>query len=229
MGLAGCWAVMAACHVFPKSAPTGPPGPPGPPGPGLKEVVIQPAPGESRGRDNAICASRGQQGNLPALSLGTDAHGHESRMLFYFDVRDTGLTADNTLVSAVLVLFPNPTFCAAKRLSAHVYPLTRPWQENSATWEKADSATPWDTPGGDFIPSLPLGGFWVENMNALNAPRVEIHLDPTLVQSWLNGHPNNGFLVRADLDSQAGAVVTFYSRKFGLDPSKRPLLKIIYK
>jgi hypothetical protein len=220
---------LQACQMAPKAGQAGPPGPQGIPGAGYAEVVIQPAPGETRGRGIMICSARGQQGRLPSLSLGLEKNGNLNRMLFYFDLTQAGLPPQATILSAILILYPNTTFCGAGRITAHVYPLTRAWTEENATWMYADSKGRWETDGGDYLAALPLGGFWAEGMNLQTAPCVEIHLDPTTVQNWYNGYPNYGMLIKVDAETGFTNMVTFFSREYSLNPTKRPQLKIIYK
>lgn len=220
---------LPACQPPAKVVQAGPPGPQGPPGSGYAEVVIQPAPGESRGRGITLCSSRGRQGQLPSLSLGLEKSSNINRMLFYFDLSQAGLPTNATVISAILILYPNTRFCSAGRISAHVYPLTRAWTEEDATWLYADAKSRWDNDGGDYLAGLPMGGFWAEGMNLQTAPWVAVYLDPTTVQGWLNGYPNYGLLIKADVEAGLDNMVTFFGREYSLNPTKRPQLKIIYK
>jgi hypothetical protein len=220
---------LQACQPPAKVVQTGPPGPQGPPGAGYNEVLIQPSPGEGRGHDAMLSSLRGKQGKLPALSLGVEKNGNTNRIIFYFDLAQAELPPQATILEAVLILYPNNSFCSGNRITAHVYPLGRPWVEDDVTWLYADPKTRWDAEGGDYISSLAMGGFWAEAMNLQTTPRIEIHLDPTTVQGWLNGYPNYGLIIKSDLETGAENLVTFYSREYGLNPSKRPALKIIYK
>jgi hypothetical protein len=220
---------LPACQPAPKVVQVGPPGPQGPPGSGYAEVVIQPAVGEGRGRGTMICSARGQQGRLPSLSMGVEKNGNINRLLYYFDVAQAGLPANATVISAILILYPNPTFCSPGRITAHVYPVTKAWTEDEATWMYADSKGRWDNDGGDFLTGLPMGGFWAEGMNLQTASCVEVYLDPTTVQGWLNGYPNYGMLIKADVEAGLANMVTFLGREYTLNPSKHPQLKLIYK
>jgi hypothetical protein len=227
--LAGALVFLSACQPPARVVQVGPPGPQGPPGSGYAEMVIQPAPEESRGRGTMICSARGKQGRLPSLSLGVEKNGNVNRLLFYFDLTQAGLPAQATILSAILILYPNNMFCAAGRITAHVYPVTRAWTEEDATWMYADPKARWDNDGGDYLGALPMGGFWAEGMNLQTAPCVAVHLDPTTVQGWFNGFPNYGLIIKADAEAGWANMVTFYGREYSLNPSKRPQLKIIYK
>ncbi|NTV52165.1 MAG: DNRLRE domain-containing protein [Candidatus Firestonebacteria bacterium] len=221
--------LFSACRRPANVVQVGPPGPQGPAGSGYAEAVIQPVPGESRGRGTMICSSRGKQGRLPSLSLGLEKNGNINRLLFYFDLAQAGLPAQATILHAILILYPNTTFCGPGRITAHVYPVTKAWTEEDATWIYADLAGRWDNDGGDYLAALPLGGFTAEGMNLQTAPCLEVHLDPTTVQNWFNGYPNYGLLIKADMEAGGSNMVTFFGREYSLNPSKRPQLKIIYK
>lgn len=176
-----------------------------------------------------LSSMRDKQGKLPVLSLGAEKNSNVNRIALYFDVTQSGLPANATVLAAILILQPNNAFCSPGRISAHVYPLLKPWVEDDTTWLYADTKTRWDSDGGDFLTSLPMGGFWAEGLNLQTAPKIEIYLDPTLVQGWINGNPNYGMIIHADLEIGMENMVTFYSREYSLNPSKRPALKIIYK
>ncbi len=95
-----------------------------------------------------------------------------------------------------------------------IYKVTTLWNENSVTWNY-----PWLNPGGDF-----------DNLHAYaNFPPVQsncmLTIDLTdLVQEWINGSPNYGFL----LYSTGPNHILRYSSKENITPAEHPKLHISY-
>ena len=79
----------------------------------------------------------------------------------------------------------------------HLHPLTNSWQEDSATWNVAETGRSWATPGGDYDPALSV-------LASLPASTPNwIVIDLTSLVSNQEGHlksniAENGLLLRAD-------------------------------
>ncbi len=222
--------VIAGCG---KTGPVGPEGPqgakgdPGQTGPGLAEVMLQPGPGELCGKDNSIDSTIGNYGMQPMVAFGYSTASHSAaRGLFYFDVAKAGLPAGATITDAILILHPSGGSTAGNLLSAHVYPVAKEWTETASTWSAATSVTNWNTPGGDFATANAIGSFYVDP--ATTAP-IQVRLNATVVQGWLNGQINHGILIKSDDEGTADSEIGVFSRDYSVDPGKRPALKILYK
>jgi hypothetical protein len=96
----------------------------------------------------------------------------------------------------------------------YLYRLTSPWSEGSVTWN-----SPWLLPGGDFDSSQAFASFLPNQAGCM----LEIDLTD-LVQTWVNGTPNYGFL----LYSTGPNHILRYSSKENADAVEHPKLDIIY-
>lgn len=223
---------LAGCA--PKTGPLGPmgpqgePGTQGPEGPGYSEVTLQPGPGDdSSGKDNLIGPATGNNGGSTTIGFGySTAISNTYRTLIYFDVTQAGLPAGATIVDAILTLYPSSGSTAGNLLTAHLYPITKTWTESASTWTAATSTTNWASAGGDFIDTASIGAFTVD---VSTTSKIDIHLDVSYVQNWVNGQVNYGFIVKSDKESSPDANLAVYSRDYSIDTSKRPALKLIYK
>jgi hypothetical protein len=226
----GVWLMISLALVAcrPGHVPAPVVGPRGPAGAGFQEAVLQPGPDVSTGRDCTLCVDRGQEGSQPFLSLGADKRGSIQRSLLYFDIAQAGLPADAVVTVAILSLFPNGVFSSPAACAVHAYPIVRDWTEKDATWYYASPKTAWNRPGGDYAASVPVGGALFDNLQQADL-RLDLYLDPGLVQGWLRGQPNRGLLLKADDESHGENLISCFSRNYPNDPSKRPVLRILYK
>jgi len=214
-----------------KTGPVGPSGPggskgdPGPVGPGYSSVVMQPGPADTSGKDTLINAISTDMGEAPAIGFGYSAAAGITRALIYFDVTKANLPTDAVIVDAVLTLHPNMGGSAGNILACHLYPVSRDWDETSATWTAATSLINWSTPGGDYVGSLAIGSFVVDPV--FTAP-IAVHVNPDTIQNWLRGHVNKGFIIKSDNESGVDSGMSVYSREYSIDPTKRPSLRLIY-
>ncbi|NLS77449.1 MAG: DNRLRE domain-containing protein [Chloroflexi bacterium] len=132
----------------------------------------------------------------------------------------SNIPANATVTSAVLRLYP---FQAGNAATLKAYKVNRPWEESTATWIKATSATTWATAGclsvpgdhaSDLAASAPLttAGTWVS-------------LDLTaLAQLWVANPESNQGVV---LLPEGGTSFYFASTQYS-DPSKRPQFQISF-
>lgn len=101
--------------------------------------------------------------------------------------------------------------------SVSVHRVTRPWNDNAATWNSATSIlSPWDSAGGDYTP----GNAAATTINANGSYVWDI---TALVDGWVNNRfPNNGLLMRADGPSQQARFYGFKSA------GAKPVLRVTY-
>lgn len=231
VAMAICLMLLAGCSkenpVGPKGD-TGDTGPTGPAGPGYAEMVLQPGPDDATGKDNFIGSKASNLGMATNLGFGYSTSGVNAyRALIYFNVASgTPLATTNTVVEAILTLYPEGGTTAGNLLTAEIYPLTRDWTESGSTWTAATGTTSWTTPGGDYVTDAKLGQFTVD---PTSTTRIDVYLDPSYVQNWINGHVNYGMVIKSTSESGADSNISVFSRNYSVDSSKRPALKIIYK
>jgi hypothetical protein len=96
----------------------------------------------------------------------------------------------------------------------YIYRLTSPWSEESVTWN-----SPWSTPGGNFDVSQAYASFYPNQTSCM----LEIDLTE-LVQEWVDGTPNYGFL----LYSTGPNHILRYSSKESTAAVEQPKLDINY-
>lgn len=95
-----------------------------------------------------------------------------------------------------------------------LYRITSQWDEGTTTWN-----SPWMNPGGDYDNSHAYASFYPNQSNCMLA------IDLTdLVQEWVNGTPNYGFL----LYSIGPNHILRYASKENGDANQFPKLSVTY-
>ena len=117
----------------------------------------------------------------------------------------------STVTSATLYLYEED-----EKLDqvTYIYKVTSGWDEGSVTWN-----SPWINPGGDFDNSYAYASFLPNQTDCM------LTIDITeLVQEWVNGTPNHGFL----LYSTGPNHILRYSSKENSTVEQHPKLSIAY-
>jgi len=150
----------------------------------------------------------------PYLLVGS-WEGQEARSLLAFeenlpDTLGTPLTAASLNLIAYSQVSDDSILISA-------YPLETPWSDSTATWQY-----PWTTAGGDHAAEPIAEGLFateggVEFEMEFNAAGV------ALVQSWLDGGPNRGIILKAD-GLEDDRMKYFYSE----DTPYYPYLKMVF-
>ncbi|MBN2546258.1 MAG: DNRLRE domain-containing protein [Spirochaetes bacterium] len=103
--------------------------------------------------------------------------------------------------------------------------LTRSWIETQATWNEAETGTPWATidGGGDFGPSV--ASYTVYEFSAYGF--VSFNLPGSLVKKWItNPNENYGILIKVSSESGDPKLISFSSSEDTV--SYRPMLTVYY-
>jgi len=151
-----------------------------------------------------------------------DVLGYEDiKALVRFDL--SSIPAGTTITSATLSLYNYAHLSSATGGALNVYPVSRPWVESEATWNRYSAGGIWTVPGmqaGTDYATSPSTSITIDTSTG-----VWRSFDVTaIVQSWLNGtRPNNGFVVRSPTN---GVKPLFYSSGYATDPTLRPKLTI---
>ncbi len=209
--------------------PQGPEGAAGPAGRGYDEVIMQPGPHDSSGKDINIGASCNYYGDSPLLYVGYSS----DRALLYFDVTQSGLPTGANIIDAILTITCESSNATNNDyITCKIYPMTTEWSDSvdpsqNANWIKKNATQNWKTPGGDYLSASPLGEISLTPQYANADKRAEIYLNPSYVQSWINGNDNYGIIIVAENEGNtiATASLSFISRD---GTSNRPSLKLIY-
>jgi hypothetical protein len=147
-------------------------------------------------------------GGLFSLSVYNDGTDNIQRSFVLFDL---SAVPPGGITKAVLRFTDRDLGYTGNGKAVYAYRTTAPWSETQITWNRRTTASPWHTPGGDFV-----GTTGVQNSSpyaaALDDPATRsVSLDvTTLVKQWLAGtHPNYGFAIT----SQTGNQLHFHARE----------------
>ncbi|UCD97394.1 MAG: DNRLRE domain-containing protein [Chloroflexota bacterium] len=120
-------------------------------------------------------------GSMQDIEVRPD-NGANRRGLIRFNL--SSIPPGSKVTKATLYLFERDRRLEQVTL---LYKITSPWDEDSATWN-----FPWLNPGGDFNSSHPYASFPPIQSNCILAIDLTV-----LVQEWVNGVHNYGFLLYA--------------------------------
>ncbi|WP_449657717.1 golvesin C-terminal-like domain-containing protein [Streptomyces acidicola] len=157
----------------------------------------------------------------PWLMVGNNSATYgNSRALAKFPSLDLPSTA--RVVDADVKMWSFTTVPGGSGARYELRPLTRDFDEATATWQKADSATSWTTAGGD------TGAAVADNGNFTNDP-VSREWDVTsMVQGWVKT-PASQRGVMVKLADEAGVQErSLFVSTEGVEPRLRPRLAVTY-
>ncbi|MEU8887834.1 DNRLRE domain-containing protein [Streptomyces sp. NPDC048442] len=158
------------------------------------------------------------------LSVGNNSRTEgTTRSAFKFPTDSIPDTA--TVLQSQVQLWGAETTTGTKGATYELAPLSRDFAEASATWNKADAATAWTKPGGDFGPAVSdsVGGITSE---------VGRHTwDATsLTQKWIEKPSDNkGALIKLNNEAATAAQErTMFLSAEAAEERLRPQLRVIY-
>jgi len=175
------------------------------------------------------------------LFAGVTASGFLRRTLLRFDVSGIPAGARVTAARLRLTITKEPLFPPSAKFG--VYRLLEPWGEGAsdalgeegsgapsepgdATWLHREYATTaWASSGGDTTANPSAKVTLAPGLGPAEWSSHALALD---VQSWVDGAPNNGWLIRALDEGQPLNAKRFNSREH-LDGTTRPLLEVEYE
>ncbi len=166
----------------------------------------------------------------PTNNYGTNTYGNgmgfysdTKRSLIKFDVSD--VPSEAIVTSAVLRLYMSKV--SADR-TVQAYQVLQPWTQMGSTWEIYDTGSDWNSDGCDGVgtdhASALAGSLAVTTAD--EDDWIEISLDASLVQGWVDGTiTNNGVLLK--VDNETSGEMRFQPENYSTS-TLRPQLVIEY-
>ncbi|WP_232837440.1 DNRLRE domain-containing protein [Lentzea terrae] len=156
----------------------------------------------------------------PWLQVGNNGTTYgKTRASVKFD----GLTAippGTTITDADLSLWAFYSNGSGATFDAH--PLTKPFVENEATWNRASTATAWTTPGGDIATRADFVS------GVTDKPTWHVWENAPMVQGWVDTpSSNNGVQIKVRDEASVQQRVLFLSDE-AAEPMLRPTLAVSY-
>ncbi len=142
------------------------------------------------------------------------SRGCEIRTIFYAPFDETpDPEAGPYILSLYLKRAINCSGC-----TINIYPLTKEWNSSYINWDEYDDDISWDTPGGDWDPSVAVSRTITEDVETL----VDIDISP-LIDYWQT-NDNNGFIVTAQwADTGDMSFISFASQNDS-EEDNRPVI-----
>ncbi len=159
----------------------------------------------------------------PFVSAGNNSTYYgDTRGLVKFPTL-TGIPTGAQVTDATLRMWNNQVYPGTVSDYVDVHRLTRAFTETTATWNRANSTTPWSTPGGDYDPARLSG------VNGLtNDPEWQRWDVKAAVNNWLGTPANNyGLLLKMRDEVPASARIMLLASE-GAEPMLRPTLEVSY-
>ena len=169
----------------------------------------------------------------PAVNFGTIATsligksaptGTIYRTLMRFSEVDS-IPATATVKSAILKLYTSSYLSGAPQDYIELRPVTQPWIETQVTWNNASTGVPWTLPGGDFTDeyiAMPL-------IRAGGLVRWDQFNVTSIVEQWVKGRANYGFILKSTPEREASVTLSFGSDYNSYEAtSENPVLKVTY-
>ncbi|MGK5449764.1 DNRLRE domain-containing protein, partial [Streptomyces radiopugnans] len=158
------------------------------------------------------------------LSVGNNSATYgTTRSVLEFPTSDIPTSA--TVLESRLFLWASQTTTGSDGAVYELRPLTRAFDETTATWNKASSSTAWSRPGGDY-------GSTVSDTTAQWGNEVGRHWwDATsMTQGWVSDPAaNKGAMLKlADESSTGPQERSLFLSAEAADPQLRPLIRVIY-
>jgi hypothetical protein len=186
-----------------------------------EQVVIQKGTSgntQLRAADSWIDGTAGNQGTNHGASATLQVQsltGQAQRTLVLFDL---SIVPNAGIKTATLTLNVVSPPLLTETYSANL--VTSFWNEPDVTWSSRVATTPWGAAGGDF------DGTVASNANVgLLSTTVSWTVTKAL-QTWYNGTPNYGFLIKDNTETNLVAQTTQFSSKEDATPANRPTLTV---
>jgi RHS repeat-associated protein len=148
-----------------------------------------------------------------------------ARAVFDFGALPSSIPTNATVMEAHLKLWQEQTTTNTSGAVYELHALNRSFTRSQATWNNANSATAWTTPGGDFAPTADgtVSGL-------TNDPNRENFDATSIVQGWVNTpSSNHGMLVKLSGESSTSPQErTVFAGTDTAEPLLSPTLVVTY-
>ncbi|MCF6526090.1 DNRLRE domain-containing protein [Streptomyces sp. JJ36] len=130
-----------------------------------------------------------------------------------------------TVIKSTFYMWAHRTFTQSDGAVYNLHPLNRGFDEQTATWNNADTTTPWSNPGGDY--SSVISDYTPQWSNDVGRHWWDA---TSLTQSWVDDPAGNkGVMVKLADESASGPQErTMFLSAEGQDKQLRPYLQVIY-
>jgi PQQ-like domain len=171
-----------------------------------------------RAADSWIDAANTGTNHGAATTLQVQSlNGQAQRTLVLFDL---SIVPNAGIKTATLTLNVASPPLLTRTYSANL--VTSFWNEPDVTWNDRVATTPWGAAGGNF------DGTVTSNANVgLLSTTVSWTVTKSL-QTWYNGTPNYGFLIKDNTETDLVATTTKFSSKEDATPANRPTLTLTF-
>ena len=181
-------------------------------------------------KDNSMFSESGSESlGIGKIFTGQNCQGNNRRALIEFDL--TTIPADAVVTSVILSLGAENSGANGDGV-IEIFGVTKEWGEGfsstgsgnggqafapDATWTDAMFGTvTWDTPGGDFDPSLLTSRITSENNQTISFSSSTNFV--TQAQTWINDPSSNHGIIVIGVESQTCAAYRFGSKDIGSAP-----------
>jgi PQQ-like domain len=188
-----------------------------------EQVVIQKGTSgntQLRAADSWIDGTAGNQGTNHGASATLQVQSRTNQAQRTVVLFDLSIVPNAGIKTATLTLNMVSAPSNARTYSANL--VTSFWNEPDVTWLNRVATTPWGAAGGDF-----------DNTVTVNAA-IPTAVAPvswnvtTMLQTWYNGTPNYGFLIKDNTEGGGTTRTTQFSSKEDATAANRPKLTLTF-
>ena len=147
-----------------------------------------------------------------------EADGDEKSVILRWDV--SAIAGSSTIDEVTITL---DVINATDSRGYYVYPLSRAWSEDHATWDDYDDSLPWQVPGASG--AMDRAATPVAKWTPRSTGKHTFSINPALVQAWVDDDDSNHGVVIVNEGNSNG--VDFYCSE-ATTAGSRPKLTVVY-
>lgn len=175
---------------------------------------------QARGGDATLNQGSPNSNNVgPTLTVESLSSANQ-RAIVEFDLSRIPNVGIKQALLTLHVITPPPG--SAGTLTYGAYDVASFWQPSSVTWDTRAETTAWGIPGGD------IGGSATGTTTVTSASTTAQFNITSDVQSWYNGNPNYGTIVKDQTENDATAASTVFGSKEASVATNAPELDVTF-